>query len=42
MFEADGARVEGKFSLIPFQPKGDIDECIRRYFQCGSQKNNEI
>ena len=42
MCEADGARVEGNFSLVPFEPMGDIDECIRRHFQSGSQNNNDF
>jgi hypothetical protein len=31
MCETNGASVEGNFSLIPFEPMGDIDECTRRY-----------
>jgi len=42
MCEVDGMRVEEKCSLIPFEPMGFIDECICRYFQRGSQNNNEI
>jgi len=42
MCELDGTRVEEKCSLIPFEPMGVINKCIRRYFQRGSQNNNEI